>query len=54
MDPIELLTRYKREQFSDTKVPSERVQGVTIKAKDGVFLPFEYGPRNFIEMRYCA
>ena len=41
MSLIELHTRYKREQFSDTKVPSERVQGVTIKAKDSVFVIFK-------------
>ena len=38
---IELLTRYKMEQCSETKVPLELVQGVTIKAKDGVFVTFK-------------
>ena len=38
---IELLTRYTIEQSSETKVPLELVQGVTIKAKDGVFVTFK-------------
>ena len=38
---IELLTRYKMEQCSETKVPLELVQGVTMKAKDGVFVTFK-------------
>ena len=38
---IELLTHYKMEQFSITKVPLEHVQGVTIVAKDGVFVTFK-------------
>ena len=33
---IELLTHYKIEQFSESKVPMELVQGLTITTKDGV------------------
>ena len=38
---IELLTHYKMDQSSITKVPLEHVQGVAIIAKDGVFVTFK-------------
>ena len=37
---IELLTHYKIELSPETKVPLELVQGVTVKAKNGVFVSF--------------
>ena len=47
---IELLTRYTIEQSSETKVPLELVQGVTIKAKDGVFCDFQAPHINHTEV----
>ena len=38
---IELLTHYKMDQSSITKIPLEHVQGVTIIVKDGVFVTFK-------------
>ena len=41
MTLIELLKLYKMELSAETKVPLEIVQGVTIKAKDGVCVSFK-------------
>ena len=41
MSLIELLTHYKMDQSSITKVPLEHVQGVSIIAMDGVFVTFK-------------
>ena len=38
---IQLLTRYKLELSSETKVPLELAVGVIIKAKDGVHVIFK-------------